>query len=55
MHLTLRLYAKRSAHPDILIGTYKMQIPQTSESGSFCLELPFIQLIKGGPKNKLSI
>src|SRR6267154_2938248 len=35
-HLTLCLYAKRSAHPDILIGTHEMPIPLTSQSGSFC-------------------
>jgi hypothetical protein len=34
--LTLRLYAKRSAHPDILIGTHEMPIPLASQSGSFC-------------------
>ena len=34
-HLTLNLYAKRSAHPDILIGTHEMAIPQASQSGSF--------------------
>jgi hypothetical protein len=36
-HLTLRLYAKRSAHPDILIGTHEMPIPLASQSGSFQL------------------
>ena len=35
-HLTLRLYAKRSAHPDILIGNHEMRIPLASQSGSFC-------------------
>ena len=40
-HLTLCLYAKRSAHPDILIGTHEMLIPLASRSGSFCLELHF--------------
>ena len=35
-HLTLSLYAKRSAHPDILIGIHEMPIPLTSQSGSFC-------------------
>ena len=34
-HLALCLYAKRSAHPDILIGTHEMRIPLTSQSGSF--------------------
>jgi hypothetical protein len=34
-HLTLCLYAKRSAHPDILIGTHEMPIPLASQSGSF--------------------
>jgi len=33
--LTLRLYAKRAAHPDILIGTHEMAIPLASQSGSF--------------------
>ena len=34
--LTLRLYAKRSTHPDILLGTREMRIPLVSQSGSFC-------------------
>ena len=34
-HLTLLLYAKRSAHPDILMGTHEMPIPLASQSGSF--------------------
>ena len=34
--LTLCLYAVRSAHPDILIGTHEMPIPLASQSGSFC-------------------
>ena len=34
-HLTLCLYAKRSARPDILIGTHEMQIPLASQSGAF--------------------
>jgi hypothetical protein len=33
--LTLRLYAKRSAHPDILLGTHEMPIPLASQSSSF--------------------
>jgi hypothetical protein len=36
--LTLSLYAKRhkrSARPDILIGTHEMRIPLASQSGSF--------------------
>jgi len=37
-HLTLCLYAKRSAHPDILIGTHEMPIPLASQGGSFCSE-----------------
>ena len=40
--LTIHLYAKRSAHPDILIGAHEMPIPQASQSGSFCCELPFL-------------
>ena len=46
-HLTLRLYAKRSAHPDMLIGTHEMPIPLASQSGSFCFvdnSLPFSHL-----------
>ena len=39
-HLTLCLYEKRSAQPDILIGTHEMQIPLASQSGSF-VENPF--------------
>ena len=34
-HLTLRLYAKRSAHPDILIGSHELPIPPASQGGSF--------------------
>jgi hypothetical protein len=34
-HLTLCLYAKRSAHPDILLGTHEMRIPPASQCGSF--------------------
>ena len=36
--LTLRLYAKRSTHPDILVGTHEMRIPLASQSGSFYRE-----------------
>ena len=39
-HLTICLYAKRSAHPDILMGTHEMPIPLASQSGSFCREFP---------------
>ena len=42
-HLTLRLYARRSAHPDILIGTYEMPVSLASQSGSFCREFPLVQ------------
>ena len=34
--LTICLYAKRSTHPDILIGSHEMPIPVASQSGSFC-------------------
>ena len=34
-HLTICLYAKRSAHPDILIGTHEMPIPLASQISSF--------------------
>jgi hypothetical protein len=44
-HLTLCLYAKRSAHPDILIGTHEIPIPLASQRGPFCLEFPFVQSI----------
>ena len=37
-HLTLCLYAVRSAHPNILIGTDEIRIPLASQSGSFCRE-----------------
>jgi hypothetical protein len=37
-HLTICLYAKRSAHPDILIGSHEMLIPLASQSGSFFIE-----------------
>ena len=42
---TIRLYAKRSAHPDILIGTHEMPIPRASQSGSFCSEFPFFSIV----------
>ena len=45
-HLILCLYAKRSAHPDILIGTHEMPIPLGSQRGSFCREFPFVQSIE---------
>jgi hypothetical protein len=35
-HLTISLYAKRSAHPDILVGTHEMLIPVASQSGPSC-------------------
>ena len=41
--LTICLYAKRSSHPDIPIGTHEMQIPLATQSGSFCSEFPFVQ------------
>ena len=44
-HLTIRLYAKRSAHPDILIGTHEMPIPRASQSGSFFSEFPFLSIL----------
>ena len=34
-HLTLGLYAKRSTHPDILIGTHEMPVPLATQSGTF--------------------
>ena len=37
-HFTFRLYAKRSAHPNILIGTHEMPMPLASQSGSFFVE-----------------
>ncbi len=40
------LYAKRDAHPDILIGTHKMPIPLASQSGSFCREVTFDQSVE---------
>jgi hypothetical protein len=40
-HLTFRLYAKRLAHPNTLIGTHEMPIPPASQSGSFLLRIPF--------------
>ena len=42
-HMTIRLYAKRSAHPDILLGAQEMPIPPTSQSGSFCRKSPFFR------------
>jgi hypothetical protein len=45
-HLTLCLYAKGSAHPDILIGTHEMPIPLASQSGSFCWEFSPVQSIE---------
>ncbi|KAN0126434.1 hypothetical protein V8E52_000074 [Russula decolorans] len=36
-HLTLCLYAKGSAHPDILIGTHEMPIPLASQSDIPCV------------------
>ena len=36
--LILRLYAKRSGHPDIPIGTHQMQVPAASKTGSFYLQ-----------------
>ena len=45
-HLTIRLYAKRSSHPDILIGTHEMPIPLTSQRGSFCREISFRSTIE---------
>ncbi|KAI0272987.1 hypothetical protein BGY98DRAFT_1099658 [Russula aff. rugulosa BPL654] len=35
--LTLCLYAKRSSHPDILIGTHEMRIPLSSQSDIQCV------------------
>ena len=40
--LTLHLYAKYSAHPNILLGTHEMQIPLASQSGSFYWESPLL-------------
>ena len=34
-NLTIRLYAKRSAYPDILIGTHEITIPLASQIGLF--------------------
>ena len=42
----IRLYAKRSAHPNILLGTHEMPIPLASQSGSFCREFPSVQSIE---------
>jgi hypothetical protein len=41
-HLTICLYAKRSAHPDILIGIHEMPIPLASQIGSFFVENIFL-------------
>jgi len=38
------LYAKRDAHPDILIGTHEVAIPLASQSGSFWNPFSFNQL-----------
>jgi hypothetical protein len=45
-HLTIGLYAKRSAHSNILIGINEMEITLSPQRGSFFREFPFILSIE---------
>jgi hypothetical protein len=40
-HLTICLYAKRSAHSNILIGINEMEITLSPQRGSFFSRIPF--------------